>query len=120
MDKISIESLRVSSLIGVYEWERGEPQPLMLDITLYTDLHPAAESDQVTDTLDYVAIAECLQQVATEGRFFLLEALAGKMLDTLAMRFTYQGARLRLHKPNIIANAGRVSIELCRGKVTHN
>ena len=114
MDKIIIEGLHVSSLIGVYDWERIEPSPLLVDVTLYTDLSRAAQSDLVIDTIDYAEVAQCLVNVAQKSEFELLEALAHSMMQTLFARFAVKSITLKLSKPDILDNADSVAIELSR------
>ncbi|WP_088329823.1 dihydroneopterin aldolase [Lacimicrobium sp. SS2-24] len=114
MDKIVIEGLRLESLIGVYDWERTAPRPLRVDLTLELDLSAAARSDNVVDTIDYARVAEILEKVAQQSQYFLLEALANAMLNALFENFTLHKATLKLSKPDILANADNVAIELTR------
>lgn len=116
MDKVIIEGLQVQSLIGVYDWERVARRPLLVDLILEVDLGAAVASDDVSDTIDYARVAEALEQVALNSEFFLLEALAGAMLDTLFADFAVQGATLKLSKPDILPNAANVAIQLSRRK----
>ncbi|GAB3030860.1 dihydroneopterin aldolase [Bowmanella dokdonensis] len=114
MDKIYIEGLKVHSLIGVYEWERKAPRPLLIDLCLETDLGIAARTDDVNDTIDYAKVAGLLEKVALESDFELLEALTLAMLDALFRDFPVQAARLKMSKPDILPNASNVAVEISR------
>ncbi|GAA0344036.1 dihydroneopterin aldolase [Bowmanella denitrificans] len=114
MDKIYIEGLALQSLIGVYDWERTAPRPLLVDLCLWADLRQAAQSDKVADTIDYAKVAECLEQVAASSSFELLEALASCMLDRLFAEFPVLKVSLKLSKPDILANASNVAVKLTR------
>ncbi|ALS99492.1 dihydroneopterin aldolase [Lacimicrobium alkaliphilum] len=116
MDNVIIEGLQVQSLIGVYDWERTARRPLLVDLVLEVDLAPAVASDDVSDTIDYARVAETLKQVALNSEFFLLEALAGAMLDALFAEFALQGATLKLSKPDILPDAENVAIRISRRK----
>lgn len=116
MDKVIIEGLQVQTLIGVYDWERTARRALSVDLTLEVDLAQAAASDDVNDTIDYARVAETLEHVALNSEFFLLEALAGAMLDALFADFAVQGATLKLSKPDILPGAENVAIQLSRRK----
>ncbi|MBN7820330.1 dihydroneopterin aldolase [Bowmanella yangjiangensis] len=116
MDKIYIEGLRLESLIGVYDWERTAPRPLLVDLCMHCDLSRAAQTDNVTDTIDYALVAESLERVAEKSSFELLEALASAMLDALFAEFDVQEATLKLSKPDILANAQNVAVQLTRGR----
>ena len=53
MDAIIIEGLKVETVVGCFNWERQIIQPLMLDLTIQTDLEQASNSDALADTLNY-------------------------------------------------------------------
>ena len=114
MDKIYIEGLQVYSLIGVYDWEREAKQRLLVDMQLFTDLSLAAKSDQVNDTLNYAEVASCVEQIADTSEFELLEALADAMITQVFAGFPVQKISLKLSKPDILANANNVAVELIR------
>ena len=114
MDKIIIQGLQVHSLIGVYDWERESKQCLLVDVTLSLDLHRAAQTDEVEDTVDYAALAAKLVEVADQCEFQLLEALAQKMIDTLFSLYPLLHISLRITKPDILPHADQVAVELSR------
>ena len=114
MDKIIIEGLQLTSLIGVYDWERQSKTSLLVDVTLLTDLSLAAKSDRVADTVNYAEVAQSLLEVADNSEFELLEALAEAMIQTLFKHYSLSAITLKLSKPDILANAHNVAIELSR------
>lgn len=114
MDKIFIEGLEVFSLIGVYDWERVATQRLLVDVTLYTDLSSAAASDNVNDTLNYADVANCIDVVAKNSEFQLIEALADAMLNAIFKQFPVMKITLKLSKPDILPNAVNVAVEFTR------
>ncbi|MCV2883343.1 dihydroneopterin aldolase [Aestuariibacter sp. AA17] len=114
MDKIIIQGLKINALIGVYDWERESKQPLLVDIVMQLDLSKAAQSDDVNDTVDYAKAAELLEKVALDSDFQLLEALAGKLIDTLMATYPLLNVTLTLTKPNILDNAQKVAVQMTR------
>jgi dihydroneopterin aldolase len=114
MDKIFIEGLEVFSLIGVYDWERVATQRLLVDVTLYTDLSKAAESDNVNDTLNYADVANCIELAAKTSEFALIEALANEMMNAIFAQFPVAKISLKLSKPDILTNAVNVAVEFTR------
>lgn len=116
MDKIFIEGLQVQSLIGVYDWERTQKQHLLVDATLFVDLQPAADQDDVNLTLDYAKVAQCIGDTADKGEYQLLEALASRMIADVFSQFPCQQLQLKLSKPGILPNAQNVAIELSRSR----
>jgi dihydroneopterin aldolase len=116
MDKIHIEGLQIYSLIGVYDWEREAKQALLVDLLLFTDLQPAALSDKVADTLNYAEVAECVKKLAAESEFELLEALANAIIHKVFESFPVNKIKLKLSKPEILADAKNVAVELTRNR----
>src|SRR5690606_6190747 len=112
---VFIRGLRVETVIGIYDWERGVRQPVVLDLELGTDLRPAAASGRIEDALDYHAISTRLQQFIGEGRFLLVETLAEQCAELLQREFGVGWLRLRLAKPTAIAAATEVGVEIERG-----
>lgn len=102
MDKIFIRGLKVETIIGVYDWERSLPRPLIFDLDLGADFIDAAASDHVRDAIDYAAIMETVQKIAADHQPALLEALAEKLARALFQKFPILSLRLAIHKPGAI------------------
>jgi FolB domain-containing protein len=75
-DAIELRGLRLRAVVGVLEWERRVAQPLELDLDVHLDLAAAGASDDLRDTVDYGRLCQIAEQVAADGGFELLEALA--------------------------------------------
>ena len=115
MDKIHIEGLEVLALIGVYDWERKYQQRLIVDVELTADLSLAAQTDHVDNTLNYAEIAQGISEFAAKSQFKLIEALASHMVDWLLQSFPkLKSVRLKLSKPDILANAKNVAVEFTK------
>jgi dihydroneopterin aldolase len=115
MDKIHIEGLEVSALIGVYDWERKHQQRLIVDVELSADLSEAALTDDVKYTLNYAQISQGISDFAAQSQFKLIEALASHMVDWLLQSFpNLKSVRLKLSKPDILANAKNVAVEFTK------
>ncbi|MFC3121058.1 dihydroneopterin aldolase [Agaribacter flavus] len=115
-DTVFIQGLELSTIIGVYDFERNEKQRVIVDIEIATDLSKASETDNIDDTVDYGHIAETLSQVASNSRFQLLEALGKEMLDTLFSYYPLKTVSLTINKPDIISNAKGVGVIMRRSK----
>lgn len=102
MDKIFIRGLKVETIIGVYDWERHVPRPLIFDLEMGADFNAAAVSDHVRDAIDYAAVMETVSKIATEYQPALLEALAEKLARALFKDFPILSLRLTIHKPGAI------------------
>ena len=56
MDKIKLSELTVNTIIGIWDWEKRNPQKVVFDIEMSTDISEASKSDSIKDALDYKAI----------------------------------------------------------------
>ena len=112
MGKIYITGLSVETLIGVYEWERERLTTLILDVELEADLDKAMQSDDVTDTIDYAKVAECITEVGKTSEFELLEAFGAKVMNAVLAQFPVRAIGVKVIKPNILPNAQTVAVAL--------
>ncbi|WP_404375552.1 dihydroneopterin aldolase [Vreelandella aquamarina] len=115
MDRILIEALTVDTVIGVYDWERTITQSLSLDLSLATDIRPAAATDDLHLTLDYAAICQRIQQFANEHQFALVETFAERLAACLQHEFPIPWLRMTVRKPGAVPQAVSVGLEITRG-----
>ena len=45
MDKIKLSELTVNTVIGIWDWEKRNPQKVVFDIEVSTDISKASKSD---------------------------------------------------------------------------
>ncbi len=117
VDRILIEALTVDTVIGVYDWERTITQSLSLDLSLATDIRPAAATDDLRLTLDYAAICQRIQQFADEHQFALVETFAERLAACLQHEFPISWLHLRVRKPGAVPQATSVGLEITRGSL---
>lgn len=115
MDSIFIEQLAVRTIIGVLPHERERAQRLLLDLELFTDMAPAAMSEDLSKALNYAEIAEYLEQFAQHSRFELLETFAEALCRELLARYALcVGVKLKITKPQAIAQSALVGVKITR------
>ena len=99
MDTVSIRDLRVSTVIGVYEWERQIEQMLVFGVDMAADVAKAAASDDIADALDYSAVAHTIRSVVTKGKFQLIETAAERVAERLLADYQLGWVRVEVVKP---------------------
>jgi dihydroneopterin aldolase len=82
-DRIEVRDLRVTGVHGVLPEERERAQPFSVDLVAWVDLEAAQESDDLSDTVDYGALAQAAADVVGGRSYQLLEALAGRLASAL-------------------------------------
>jgi 7,8-dihydroneopterin aldolase/epimerase/oxygenase len=98
-DIVSIRDLQVSTVIGVYDWEREIEQALTFDIDMSADVAKAAAHDDIKDTLDYSAVAQTVKTVVIEGKFQLIESAAEHVAQRLMADHALTWIRVHVVKP---------------------
>jgi dihydroneopterin aldolase len=116
VDIIYIKELRVDTVIGVYEWERGIRQAVVLDLELASDTSRAASSDQIDDPLDYATVSTRVHDFVAESEFQLIETLAEQVAELIMREFGVSWLRLSLSKPGAVPQAQDVGIVIERGE----
>jgi 7,8-dihydroneopterin aldolase/epimerase/oxygenase len=98
-DIVSIRDLRVSTVIGVYDWEREIEQALTFSVDMAADVAKAASRDDLRDALDYSAVADTVKTVVIEGKFRLIESAAERVAQRLIDDFDLAWVRVEVVKP---------------------
>ncbi|MBI5150428.1 MAG: dihydroneopterin aldolase [Candidatus Omnitrophica bacterium] len=112
MAKIRITNLRLRTLIGTNDWERETQQDVVFNITLDYDAAKAVAGDDLRETVDYKALTKQIIREVEASRFFLLEKLAGRVVEIVTAHPAVRGAVVRVDKPQALRFADSVSVEL--------
>ena len=106
MGTAGLKGYRIDCMIGVYEHERTQPQPIIMDIELDYDFGDASRSDSVTDTVDYDQVAQGVAALAGRRKFRLIETMGeATAAMLLAAHPSVQAVRLEIRKPRAVPNA---------------
>lgn len=120
MDTIFIRELRAPAWIGVYEWEKLQPQTLELDIEIGLDTHAAGASDNIRDTVDYGRVVERIRADLGETHFKLLEALAEHIAHLLLHDFAACWVRVSVAKIAHMRGVRMVGVCITRERVSRS
>lgn len=95
---VELVGLEVFGRHGVDDDERAQGRTYLYDVALELD---EPRLDQLQATVDYRAVAACVQEVSESREFRLIEALAAAVAEELAQRFPATHVRVRVRKPGI-------------------
>lgn len=116
MDKVIIKDLLVRGIIGVNDWERKQPQDILINITVFTDTHRAAETDDLAECVNYRTLAKRVQAHAESAARFTVEALANDLAKICLQEKGVQKAIVRVEKPGVVRFAASVGVEIERSR----
>jgi 7,8-dihydroneopterin aldolase/epimerase/oxygenase len=114
MDRIRIQGLRIRAVVGVHDWERKSPRELLLDLSLRTDLRRAAASDDLSDTVDYDALAAAVKVRVAGLRARLIERVAEEAAAVCLSDRRVRSVRVTVRKPGAVDAARMVSVTIVR------
>ena len=114
-DTVFLRDLQVQTRIGVYDWERTQLRPLLLDLTFGIDVRAAADDDDVDKTIDYAAVAQQCHEFAASRDDKLLETFAETLAVGLLQRWPAEWLEMTVNKPGAVP-AANVGITLRRDR----
>jgi len=113
-DEIHIRDLLVRGILGVQDWERQQPQDILINVTLFSDLRRAGASDDIEDTVNYRTVTKkMIAHVESAGRF-TVEALAADVARLCLAEPGVERVRVRVEKPGALRFARSVGVEIER------
>jgi FolB domain-containing protein len=118
MDKVFIKDLVARGIIGVNDWERENPQEILINITVFTDSRRGAENDDLADCVDYSVLAQKIQAHAETAARFTVEALAEDLAKICLGEKGVEKAIVRVEKPDAVRFANSVGVEIERIRST--
>jgi 7,8-dihydroneopterin aldolase/epimerase/oxygenase len=115
MDIIFLGGLEIQTIIGIYDWERTTKQTVVLDIEMAFDIKKAAETDDISYTLDYKTVSKRVIAFVESSQFFLVEKLTEEIAQLILNEFKISRVKITLNKKGAIRGANDVGIIIERG-----
>jgi len=117
MDHILINDLLARGVIGISERERSQPQDILFNLVIYTDVKAAAAADDVELSVNYRTVSkQILAYASTVGRF-TVEALAEDVARMVLEDPKVLGVKVRVEKPGAVRFSRSVGVEIERMRV---
>lgn len=113
-DRIEIKDLLVRGIVGVNDWEREQPQDILVNISLFADLQRAGLSDDIGDTVNYRTVTKKIIGVIETSQRHTVEALAADIARLCLQEPGVERVRVRLEKPGALRFARSVGVEIER------
>lgn len=98
-DELALLGLECWGHHGVFEHERREGQPFVVDLVLGLDTGPAAASDDLADTVDYGGLALAVKSAVERDPVDLIETLAERIAAVCLTDDRVDWCRVTVHKP---------------------
>lgn len=114
MDKIIISDLLLRGIVGINPDERVNRQDILINITIYADIRPAAQSDDIADAVNYKTITKRVIEHVESSSDYLVEKLVSDIARLILTEFPVERVQVRVEKPGALRFARSVGIEIER------
>ncbi len=116
MDKIIIRDFLLRGIIGINPDERIKKQDILLNIVLYTDIRPAAETDDIAYAANYKAISKRVMEYVEASQHLLVERLATEIARLILSEYAVSRVVVRVEKPGALRFVRSVGVEIDRAR----
>ena len=106
---IFVRGLAIEAEIGVYPHERGQAQPLVIDLEVALD---PVEVEALAETINYETLAAAARNLAATGHIDLVETYAQRLAEACLADPRVTSARVRVEKPQAIQGAAAAGVEI--------
>jgi len=117
MDRMRIQAMEFFGYHGVFPEENKLGQRFIVDLELALDLTPAAQSDDLSRTVNYADVHETVKRIVEGPPCKLIETLAHKIASEILSTYTIiHEATVAVTKPHppLDIRFGGVTVEIRR------
>lgn len=99
-DELSVKGIECFAHHGVLDFEKREGQTFVVDLVLGLDTRPAAETDDLEETVDYGTLVMDVKAAVERDPVDLIETVVQRIADVCLKDGRVEWARVTLHKPD--------------------
>ena len=98
-DRITLTGLRAFAHHGVFDHERRDGQPFVIDVTARLDLRGAGTDDELASTVHYGVLAEQIVAAVESDPVDLIESVAERVAGVVLQHGAVCEVEVTVHKP---------------------
>jgi FolB domain-containing protein len=114
MDKVFIKDLLIRGVIGISEKERSQPQDIIVNVILYTDISVGGATDDIGNCVNYRTVAKAIIAHIEKIQRYTVEALATDISVICLENPAVSKVRVRVEKPGAVRFSKSVGVEIVR------
>jgi FolB domain-containing protein len=118
MDKVFIKNILARGIIGIHKWERENPQDILINIELYTDIRRPGTLDEISACIDYSKVTKKVISHTEYANRFTVEALAEDIAQLCLEDPRVLKTTVRVEKPGAVRFSQSVGVEIERKRPT--
>jgi len=116
MDTIFITDLLIRGVIGITDKEREQPQDILVNVEIKTNIAEAAENDDVDLSVNYRTVAKKILSHVESVKRYTVEALSEDIARLCLEEVYAQSVKVRVEKPGAVRFSRSVGVEIERQK----
>lgn len=117
MDTITIKGLEVFAKHGVLKEENVLGQKFIIDAVMYCSTREAANTDDITKSINYAYVCRLIERVMCDNTFNLIETVAENIAEAILLEYReLQAVTVAVKKPwaPILMNVDTVEVKITR------
>jgi dihydroneopterin aldolase len=111
---VFVRDLELDANIGVYHREKGQAQPVRINVDLTVEEGDMPLEDRLSNVVDYGAVVDGIKDILAGGHLNLVETLAEQIASFCLEDQRVLVARVRIEKLQVVAEAKSVGVEIER------
>jgi len=111
---VFVRDLKLEATLGIYAQEKIQAQRILVNIDMTVDDLGAELGDELSNVVCYETAVKNVQKIVADGHVHLVETLAEAIADKCLEDRRVQAVRVRIEKPDAIAQAASVGVEIER------
>ncbi len=115
-DKIFIRNLRLEMSVGIYDHEKENVQPVIVNITIEVESNTDKKLHGIDDVISYEEIINSVTILSKSKHYDLLEEFAEDISNICLKDKRCISVKIATDKPDIIKNCNTVGIEIIRSR----
>ena len=110
--RVFIRNLELLVRIGVHGHEQGMPQPVRINVSLWTQT--GADTDRLENAVDYETVTQKIRAIVAAGHINLAETLAERIAAACLEDKRVKRTQVRVEKLHAIQGAEAAGVEIER------
>ena len=110
--RIFIRDFRLQVSIGIHDFEKEEPQTVVVNVDLLLEPESKAHNDRIANVLNYDTVHDGITDLAGSRHFNLQETLVDAILDLCLAQPGVIEARVSTEKPDVYPDCASVGVEV--------
>lgn len=111
---VFVRDLKLEATLGIYAEEKIQAQRVLVNIDMTVDDLGADLGDELSNVVCYETAVKNVQKIVADGHVHLVETLAETIAEKCLKDRRVQAVRVRIEKPDAIAEAASVGVEIER------